>query len=293
MNNFQKIENNLNIINRKLQRSNLYEKRGKNMREFFGNEKYRKIILAFWITLMVAIITFVILFVTFSKRLKDTSDIGLLSLNTVNNVVPNNADSSAVSTTEDKNINQVANEILNNLDTNTVISSGETGNVSAKQEVVENEAQVEIPKEEKIEDEKKEETPISFIAPVSGDILTDYAKDSLVYSNTLEEWSTHLGIDIKANKASSVVASESGTIKSIKNDPRYGLTITMSHRDGFETVYSNLLGAEFVNEGDTIEKGQTIGTVGESASFEIAEVPHLHFEIYKDGESVNPTEYLK
>jgi murein DD-endopeptidase MepM/ murein hydrolase activator NlpD len=42
-----------------------------------------------------------------------------------------------------------------------------------------------------------------------------------------------------------------------------------------------------------VEQGQAIGTVGESASFEVSEVPHLHFEIYKDGESVNPTTLLK
>jgi murein DD-endopeptidase MepM/ murein hydrolase activator NlpD len=115
----------------------------------------------------------------------------------------------------------------------------------------------------------------------------------LVYSETLEEWTTHLGIDIKANKASSVSASEAGTVKSIKNDPRYGLTITISHQDGYETVYSNLLSADFVAVGDMVEQGQSIGTVGESASFEVAEVPHLHFEIYKDGEAVNPTTLLK
>lgn len=121
----------------------------------------------------------------------------------------------------------------------------------------------------------------------------DFAKESLVYSETLEEWTTHLGIDIKADRASTVMAAEKGTVKSIKNDPRYGLTITISHKDDFETVYSNLLSAEFVNEGDIVDKGEAIGTVGESASFEVAEVPHLHFEMYKNGENVNPTEYLK
>ena len=144
------------------------------------------------------------------------------------------------------------------------------------------------------EEETNEEViePVSFIAPVSGEIITDYAEESLIYSTTLQEWTTHLGIDIKADKASVVVASEDGVVKSIKNDPRYGLTITISHNEDFETVYSNLLSSEFVSEGDTVVQGQTIGTVGESASFEIADVPHLHFEIYKEGKSVNPTIYL-
>lgn len=89
------------------------------------------------------------------------------------------------------------------------------------------------------------------------------------------------------------MAAETGTVESIKNDPRYGLTITISHEDGFKTIYSNLLTTEFVSEGDTVEKGETIATVGETASFEIADESHLHFEMYKDGEIVNPTIYLK
>ena len=97
----------------------------------------------------------------------------------------------------------------------------------------------------------------------------------------------------KADKTTIVVASEKGVVESIKNDPRFGLTVVIKHSGGFKTVYSNLLTSEFVKEGESVEKGQTIGTVGESASFEIAEEAHLHFEMYKDGEVLNPTIYLK
>ena len=89
------------------------------------------------------------------------------------------------------------------------------------------------------------------------------------------------------------MASEAGIIESIKNDPRYGLTITIAHDNGFKTIYSNLLTTEFVSENENIEKGQTIGTIGDTSSFEIADETHLHFEMYKDGELVNPTIYLK
>ena len=53
------------------------------------------------------------------------------------------------------------------------------------------------------------------------------------------------------------------------------------------------MSADFVTIGDKVEKGQTIGTIGESASFEVAQTPHLHFEVYKDGKSINPTTILK
>lgn len=140
-----------------------------------------------------------------------------------------------------------------------------------------------------VEENKK----ISFNWPIKGEILKAFSMDNLLYSATLQEWTTHNGIDIKADKASVVSASADGTVKSIKNDPRYGLTVTVEHTDGYKTVYANLLTAEFVVEGEKIKQGQSIGTVGNTANFEISDGFHLHFEILKDSESVDPMIYLK
>lgn len=132
-----------------------------------------------------------------------------------------------------------------------------------------------------------------FIRPVDGDILKEYAKDNLIFSQTLNEWVTHTGIDIRADKTEVVKASASGTVKTIKNDPRYGLTITIEHENGIKTVYANLLTSEFVVEGEKVTQGQTIGTVGNTAVFESSDDTHLHFEILKDNVNVDPTTYLK
>ena len=134
---------------------------------------------------------------------------------------------------------------------------------------------------------------LSFQRPVEGEIVREFAQENLVYSETLEEWVTHTGIDIKADKTTVVKVAEAGVVKSIKNDPRYGLTIVIEHDDTYQTVYSNLLTSEFVVEGETVEKGQSIGTVGNSAVFEIADEPHLHFEIFKDSIAVDPSIYIK
>jgi len=146
----------------------------------------------------------------------------------------------------------------------------------------------------KVTNEKNnlEEKIIKFINPVEGDIIRDYAKDKLVYSDTLKEWITHLGIDIKSPKTSIVKASASGKIKAIKNDPRFGLSVVIEHSEEYSTVYSNLYTAEFVNVGENIEQGETIGTVGNTAAFEILDEPHLHFEILKNGAQVDPNMYL-
>ena len=142
-------------------------------------------------------------------------------------------------------------------------------------------------------EEKKEVKDPEFKSPAEGEIIREYAKENLVYSATLDEWITHNGIDIAAEKTSVVKASADGTVKSIKNDPRYGLTVVIEHTNGFQTVYSNLLTAEFVEEGEEVKQGDTIATVGNTATFEIADESHLHFEILKNNESLDPELYLK
>ena len=71
------------------------------------------------------------------------------------------------------------------------------------------------------------------------------------------------------------------------------MTVVVEHENGFKTVYSNLLTSEFVVEGEKIEKRQSIGTVGNTAAFEIADEPHLHFEMIKDSTQVDPNIYIK
>ena len=138
----------------------------------------------------------------------------------------------------------------------------------------------------------KKEKALTFQVPIEGELQKEYAKDSLIYSETLKEWTTHLGVDIKAERATVVKAAADGTVKYIKNDPRYGLTIIIEHSNGFETRYANLLTTEFVSEGEEVKAGQTIGTVGDSAIYEIVDESHLHFEILKNSENVNPTQYI-
>ena len=140
-----------------------------------------------------------------------------------------------------------------------------------------------------------EETPKdpTFTMPVQGEISKHYGKEKLIYSDTLKEWTTHLGIDIKADKTTVVKSSADGVVKSIKNDPRYGLTVVVENENGFSSVYSNLLTAEFVVVGESVKAGQTLGTVGNSATFEILDDAHLHFEILKDGNAVDPEMYVR
>lgn len=159
------------------------------------------------------------------------------------------------------------------------------------------------PKKEEVQEQKKETVATNtkpevlpdpkFARPVDGEIIKKYAKDNLVYSNTLGEWVTHNGIDIKADKTTVVKAAEAGKVQNIKNDPRYGLSVVIEHNNGYKTVYSNLLSTEFIVEGEKVNKGQAIGTVGTTSTFEVLDDPHLHFEIVKNSEYIDPELYIK
>ena len=149
--------------------------------------------------------------------------------------------------------------------------------------------QVEAPAQSEVTETKKQ---ITFVKPTEGEIICEYAKDNLIYSETLKEWITHTAIDIKADKTSVIKSAADGIIKSIVNDPRYGLTVVIGHEEGYETVYSNLLTAEFVVVGEEVTQGQTIGTAGNTAAFESNMDCHLHFELLKDGEYLDPAIYF-
>ncbi len=283
-------------------------------RDFFEERKLNKIIYVFVITLVISVIAFLIIFSMYNNKLKEEASKDLLELGKASNIVSNEdlENFEETSFSEDKNISEINNSTKNtniekdkSVEKNNKEKSSENKivnkePVSAVVKNVENTTNTENvsnneTKENIVSEENKvvEENTLTFMAPVSGEISKDFALDTLVYSDTLAEWTTHSGIDIKAEKTSIVVASERGVVESIKNDPRYGLTVTIVHDNNFKTIYSNLLTTEFVKEGEIVEKGQTIGTIGESASFEIADESHLHFEMYKDGILVNPTIYLE
>ena len=173
---------------------------------------------------------------------------------------------------EKKNTNSTSENKKTNKSTNTVETNAKT--------------------EKREQSSKEKDEKIELEAPVKGQVIREFAKESLVFSNTLQEWITHNGVDIKADKTTVVKSAASGTVTAIKNDPRYGLTVIINHDNGYQTIYSNLLTAEFVVKGEKVEKGQSIGTVGNSASFEVADDYHLHFELLKNNEYLDPTVYI-
>lgn len=132
----------------------------------------------------------------------------------------------------------------------------------------------------------------SFEPPVVGKISFDYAQDKLAFSKTLDEWTTHSGVDIAADRGTQVKAVADGVISEIKNDPRLGVLVIISHQSGIKTVYANLASDNMVATNQIVKQGDVIGSVGNSAMFESAEQSHLHFEVLKNNIPINPNDYL-
>lgn len=135
----------------------------------------------------------------------------------------------------------------------------------------------------------EEPKKLSFIAPVSGRVITKHDLTVPVFSVTLEEWRVHAGVDISCAEGASVFAAEDGVVSAVYNDPMLGATVEITHDGEIKTVYSNLVADEsYVKVGDKVERGARIGTVGDTSVSELAEEPHLHFGVEKAGVATDP-----
>ena len=216
-----------------------------------------------------------------------------LSENNINNVKKNDVISTNASSVSGKDGKDVKNKMASNKSVSQNNQNNTTGQNNQNNQNKQNQSNTEN-NGDASKNANSAENNAEFIRPIEGETAKIFSMDSLIYSETLQEWVTHRGIDIKAEKGAEVKAIADGTIKSIKTDPRYGISIIIKHSKGFESVYACLLNeAQGLKEGDTIKQGQVIGNVGNSGIFESAEGMHLHFEMTKDGDYVNPDIYVK
>lgn len=101
--------------------------------------------------------------------------------------------------------------------------------------------------------------------------------------------SSNHGIDIGASEGTPVRASKKGVVKFVGDMGVYGLTVIIDHGGGLETLYGHN-SQVLVKQGYAVLAGDKIslcGNTGESTG------PHLHFEIRKNGATVDPMDYVK
>lgn len=121
--------------------------------------------------------------------------------------------------------------------------------------------------------------------PVSGRITSRFGtrNDPFNYDEKMHE-----GIDIAAPNGTSIKAAARGTVVYAGTNGNYGKCIIISHGNGIRTLYAHA-SKLFMEEGDTVNKGDTIAQVGSTGR---STGDHLHFEVQLNGTPVDPLKYI-
>lgn len=151
--------------------------------------------------------------------------------------------------------------------------------------------------------EEKQEVSVSHAAnvnfsdesmilwPVSGMLLMDYSMDKTVYFKTLDQYKYNPALVIAAAENDQIIAGASGLVKSIDNSAHTGTTVNIDLGNGYEAFYGQLQNVA-VKTGDYVEATTTLGYVALPTKYYSSEGTNVYFEMRKNGQPVDPKEYL-
>ena len=129
---------------------------------------------------------------------------------------------------------------------------------------------------------------VSYTWPVDGEVLRGFFVETLAYDQTMGDWRTHGGVDLAAGEGSKVMCVGDGVVKDVFAHDLMGTTVVVDHQNGVVSTYANLAAETMVSVGQEVEAGSVLGSVGASALGESALPSHLHLEMTRDGEPVDP-----
>ncbi len=124
----------------------------------------------------------------------------------------------------------------------------------------------------------------------SGEFLWPVPASNTLSSGFGHRWGrAHEGIDISSRVGSHIVAASEGVVVYSGNEiGGYGNITVIAHKNGFFTVYAHAK-SNFTRQGQRVYRGQVIAQIGMTGR---TTGPHLHFEIRKNGEAIDPTSFL-
>lgn len=134
---------------------------------------------------------------------------------------------------------------------------------------------------------KKASKPQKLISPVEDGRYTSYFGERT--DPISEGYDYHRGLDIGADEGDRIRAVYDGIVLSVGEDSRSGNYIFLEHKNGYVTFYCHC-SEILADEGAVIRQGETIALVGSTG---YSTGPHLHFEIRKDGESIDPLPFIE
>lgn len=128
--------------------------------------------------------------------------------------------------------------------------------------------------------------------PASGAVLIGYSMDQTVYFSTLEQYKYNPALIIGGEVGESIGASAPGIVANIEQNAQTGLTVTLDMGNGYSAVYGQLKEIP-LEVGDYVNTGEIVGYLSEPTKYYSMEGPNLYFEILKDGEPVNPLDFME
>jgi peptidoglycan hydrolase FlgJ len=129
------------------------------------------------------------------------------------------------------------------------------------------------------------EAPTTWTAPVDGRLSSTFGERADPFTQATR---FHRGVDFAARAGTPIRAAQSGMVVFSGNLSGYGNTIIVEHAGGYRTLYGHA-SRNLVREGDRVSAEQVIGEMGSSGR---STGTHLHFELQKSGERLNPQEFL-
>lgn len=131
-----------------------------------------------------------------------------------------------------------------------------------------------------------------YTYPVSSTVTKNFSGDNPIFSETMQDWRAHRGVDLSAKTGDAVTAIAAGKVIDAYRDDLLGNTLVIEHDGGITAYYCGLGDTLLVKKDASVEAGQKIGSVS-TVPCECAERPHLHLELKKDGKYFDPISVLK
>ncbi len=131
-----------------------------------------------------------------------------------------------------------------------------------------------------------------YTYPVSSSVTKNFSGDNPIFSETMQDWRAHRGADLSAKTGDAVTAIAAGKVVDAYRDDLLGNTLVIEHEGGVTAYYCGLGDTLLVKKDAAVEAGQKIGSVN-TVPCECAERPHLHLELKKDGNYIDPVSILQ
>ncbi|MDB8806263.1 M23 family metallopeptidase [Romboutsia sp. 1001216sp1] len=191
----------------------------------------------------------------------------------------------------------VKNDVNDLASNNEIVNDKENSKKEDEVHLIENENKDAVPtsteSKENLETAKnKEVKKTSKLEFVGEKVIREYSAKEPSYSETLNLWEVHKGLDVSCKEGQSIKSLLSGKVTNIFKDDANGMSVEVES-EGKTVIYSNLSEDIKVKDGQAVKEGDVIALAGNTSVVESAEGPHIHIEAFKGKESIDPMSLIK